>query len=110
LDPSRRPRDTPLSTKLGTEIRQTSGGCSVGIVRLRTKTTELLFCLRRVQQPQLGHLPLMTQSSNKAFEPTVANSVRVLYKRPLRPNVSPLVTKANRIQNEGERQVQNLQI
>jgi hypothetical protein len=36
-DPSRWPRDTPLSTKVGIKISPTSGGRSVGIVGLRNK-------------------------------------------------------------------------
>jgi hypothetical protein len=43
-DPPLRPRDTPLSTKVGTKISSTSGGRSVGIVRLRTKGHGDCFC------------------------------------------------------------------
>jgi hypothetical protein len=41
-DPFRSPRDTLYPQKLAV-ISSTSGGRSVGIVRLRTKTTEFLF-------------------------------------------------------------------
>jgi hypothetical protein len=42
-DPPRRPRNTPLSAKVLTS--PTIGGRSVGIVRSRTKGTELLFII-----------------------------------------------------------------
>jgi hypothetical protein len=45
-DPLRCPRNTLYPQKVGT-TSPTSGGRSVGIVRLRTKATEIFFLIRR---------------------------------------------------------------
>jgi hypothetical protein len=54
-DPLRWPRDTPYPQKLSL-TSPTSGGCSVGIVRLRTKATEFCFVCQLDREMNVGML------------------------------------------------------